>query len=167
MISIVLNNLSKIENEVASKLLDIFYGKQEKVEDGFYESTVFGSESNYDKLKNSMNGLVVGSVHKKIVETPLVFIRAKENPVFCSQKEQGIAFGFTLVNYKNNYPLLLVVVDKDGSKYKYKSMKYDVETNTFVDSISQSKSCADFDKLMKHVLDNLEEDVKQWINKYI
>jgi hypothetical protein len=167
MISTVLNNLSKIDNEVASKLLDIFYGKQEKVEDGFYESTVFLSESNYDKMKNSINGSIVGSVHKKIVETPLVFIRSKENPVFCSQKEQGIALGFTLVNYTNNLPLVIAIVDKDGAKYKYKSIMYDVDTKTYIDSITSSKSCSDFEKLIKHINENLEKDVNKWYKKYI
>jgi len=166
MIGIVLEKLSKIEDPTADKLLSIFKGTQTEVEESFYATTVFESQEKYQSLTGWLNGQVVGDVHKKIVETPLVFIRGKEQPVFCSTKNQGIAFGFTMVDYRNSTPLVIATVDMVSGKYEYKSTKLDKDTNKYVASEFSSVDCTNLKALVDMVLENLNNDVDKWIDKY-
>jgi hypothetical protein len=166
MISKVIEEISKIENATAEKLIAIFQNKQEEVAEDFYASTVFESEENYKRLKGYLNGKVVGSVQRKIIETPLVFIRSKEQPVFCSADKQGIAFGFTMVDYRSSKPLVIAVIDKVDENYEYKSIMYDKESNTYIDSESISGSCAELEALITMFVDAVNKDADKWIGKY-
>jgi hypothetical protein len=166
MISIVLTNLEQIKDPTSDKLLSILEGKQEEVTESFYTETVFESQEKYQSLSGWLNGQVVGTVHKKMVETPLVFIRAKQQPVFTSAKNQGIAFGFTMVDYRSSKPLVVSTVEKNGDKYEYKSIIFDKETNKYTESEFSSVSCSDLKSLVDMVLESLNNDVDKWINKY-
>jgi hypothetical protein len=166
MIATVLEKLAKIEDPTAHKLLSILNGKEAEVKDSFYSKTVFESQEKYQSLTGWLNGQVIGSVHKKMVETPLVFIRAKQQPVFTSSKNQGIAFGFTMVDYRSSTPLVIVTVDIVSGKYEYKSTKLDNESNKYVESEFSSVDCSDLKALVDMVLENLNNDVDKWINKY-
>lgn len=166
MISRVIADLQRIEDTTAEKLVAIFSGTETKVEDSFYASTVFESQEKYNELKGYISGQVVGSVSKKMIETPLVFVRGKEQPVFCSYPTQGIAFGFTLVDYRSSKPLVVATVDNVGAEYEYKSVKWDSVTNTYTESEFSSMVCEDFKTLIDMVLENLNNDVDKWKNKY-
>lgn len=166
MISIVLTNLEQIKDPTSDKLLSILEGKQEEVSESFYTETVFESQEKYQSLSGWLNGQIVGAVQKKMVETPLVFIRAKQQPVFTSAKNQGIAFGFTMVDYRSSKPLVVVTVEKNGTKYEYKSIFFDKETSKYAESEFSSVSCADLKALVDMVLENLNTDVDKWINQY-
>jgi hypothetical protein len=166
MIAKVITSLGKIENTVSQKLLSIFTNKLEKVEQSYYSNSLFENQENYIKLSNQLNGRIVGSVHRKIVETPLVFIRGKENPVFFAGKDQGIDFGFTMVDYRTSQPLLIVNVEFKDSKFYYKSIIFNKESGQYITSLSKNKNCNDFNTLVDFVLEHLNTDVDFWIDKY-
>lgn len=166
MIAKVIEQLEKIEDATAQKLVAIFKGTQAKVAEGFYDKTVFGSQAGYTSNAGYLNSQMVGSVQKALVETPLVFTRGKEQPIFCSYPSQGIAFGFTLVDYRSSKPLVVATIDLVGKKYEYKSIKFDKDSNTYVASEFSSVSCSDIKALLAMVLENLNNDVNKWIDKY-
>lgn len=166
MIAKVIAELEKIEDATAQKLVAIFKGTQAKVEDGLYATTVFKSQEGYTSNTGYLNSQMVGSVQKALVETPLVFTRGKEQPIFCSFKGQGIAFGFTLVDYRSSKPLVVATIDLVGKKYEYKSIKFDKDLNSYTESEFSSVSCSDVKALLTMVLENLSNDVNKWIDKY-
>ncbi len=165
MINKVIAYLQKIENEASDKLLQIFEGKQDSVEDSFYAETVFKTQNEYGVLGSVLRGKIQGSFRAELVETPLTFVRGKEGPVFFSLKNQGIDFGFTLVDYRSSQPLVIVVVEFKDSKYEYKSIKFDSESNSYVDSEFSSQECDKFEDLSDLVLTNLDTDIKKWLGK--
>jgi hypothetical protein len=166
MIQKVINSIEKIDNNVAKDLLAIFNNTQPNVDEAYYTSTVFKTQEKYRSYNGILNGVVVGSVQKQMVETPLVFIRAKQQPVFCSEKNQGISFGFTMVDYRSSFPLVIVMVTKVDKNYEYKSIMFDKESNTFIDSETSIKACKTIDDLLNHVSKYTIKDVAKWINKY-
>ena len=166
MISKVISQLKTIDNPTAKKVLSIFEGTQPKCPPQFYSKTIFESQEQYNSMKGYLNSQIVGSVSRKMIETPLVFIRAKEQPVFCSTPEQGIAFGFTIVDYRSSNILVIVVIDKLSDKYEYKSIMFDKTSNSYIDSEESVNSCADVKELLDKIIENLNSDVDKWINKY-
>lgn len=165
MLNKVIENLKNIENQTSQKLVDIFTNKQEVVNESFYSSTIFGSQENYTKNEGFLNGQIIGPFQKKMVETPLVFIRAKQQPVFCSGLNQGIDFGFTMVDYRTSKPLVVVTVTYGNSEFKYESIMFDTETSTYTQSETATKTCTDINELISFVLENTEKDINKWINK--
>jgi len=166
MIAKVIEQLEKIEDATAQKLVSIFKGTQPTVAQTVYSKSVFKSQQEYTSQSQYLNGQLVGSVHKKLVETPLVFTRGKEQPIFCSYPSQGIAFGFTLVDYRSSKPLVVAVIDLVSKKYEYKSIKLDKDTDKYVESEFSSVDCADVKALLDMVTENLNNDVDKWIDKY-
>lgn len=166
MIQKVIGALEKIDNQVAKDLLAVFNNTQPTVDAAYYTSTVFETQDKYNNYKGVINGAVTGPVHKQLIDTPLVFVRGKEQPVFCSGKDQGISFGFTMVDYRNSFPLVVAMITKVGSDYEYKSIMFDKTSSTFVDSESAVKACATIKELLDHVSEYTGKDVSKWINKY-
>ena len=166
MIQKVINSLEKIDNKVAKDLLAIFNNTQPNVDEAYYASTVFETQDKYRNYNGVLNGAIVGPIQKQMVETPLVFIRAKQQPVFCSEKNQGISFGFTMVDYRSSESLVVVMVTKVDGGYEYKSIMLDKESNTFIDSETSVKACETIDDLLNHVSEYTAKDVAKWVNKY-
>ncbi len=131
-----------------------------------YLDSVASTQENYNNYKGVLNGAIVGTVHKKMVETPLTFIRAKEQPVFCSGKDQGTSFGFTLVDYRSSTPLVIAVIRKSENGYLYSSIMLDKESNSYITSENLVKDCDSIKALTDYVSESVNLDVDKWINKY-
>jgi hypothetical protein len=71
-----------------------------------------------------------------------------------------------MVDYRSSKPLVIAVINKVGTKYEYKSIMFDKETNSYVDSESVSKSCAKLETLVGMFTDAVNKDADKWIDKY-
>lgn len=165
MLNKVIEGLKGIDSPVSKKLFDIFTKNQSVVGDDFYSSTIFKEEGNYNKNKTMISGKIFGTFQKKIVETPLVFIRGKELPIFFSADDQGIDFGFTMVDYITSKPLLVVTLLFDKLGVKYESIMFDVKTSTYISSTVVNKVCDDINDLVSFIIENANNDIDKWVSK--
>ena len=165
MLQIVINDLQGIDNQIAKDLLSIFKGEQPKVEEGFYESTIFGSQVGYNSAMSYINGNIIGSVNKKIVETPLVFVRGNCTGIWSSSIGQGVAFGFTMVDYVSKKPLIVCTITKNADKFDYKSITWNKETSAYVDSINSSVDCTNINELLEFVSEKINLDIDKFLTK--
>ena len=165
MLQIAINNLEAIDNQIAKDLLSVFKGEQSKVEEGFYESTIFTSQAGYNSTMAIFNSKMISSVNRKLVETPLVFVRGNCTGVWSSSIGQGVAFGFTLVDYVTKKPLIVCTITKNADKFDYKSITWDKETGAYIDGISSSKKCNDTNELLKFVSEKINLDIDKFLTK--
>jgi hypothetical protein len=165
MLQIVINNLEGVDNKIAKDLLSVFKSEQSKVEEGFYESTIFGSQAEYSSTMSIFNSKMISSVNRKLVETPLVFVRGNCTGVWSSSIGQGVAFGFTLVDYVTKKPLIVCTITKNADKFDYKSITWDKETSVYIDGIISSKKCKDTNELLQMVTEKMNLDIDKFLLK--
>ena len=160
-----LNNLKEINNPIAETLLAILDNTLPAVEDSFYESTVFGSKEEYTKNVFQIKNAFLANFGKQLVETPLTFVRGNMGAVWSATAGQGIVTGVMLFHYVTKQPLFLVTIDKDSTKYKYESAKYNEETKTFDTLTSKSKAATSIQQLAVFVSDTVAKDIATFIIK--
>lgn len=147
----------KAENHaVISKLIDIYEGKTSLVD---YSNTIFESLENYKKTMNVIGGNIIGSQIKNFVNTPLVAERGNQNKTYFSHSDKGIGFGYIFIDYIKKNPLFVLVIDKEGTEYKYSSCAFDKSTKAWVDKKNVTTSASSVNELMDFVITNLSEDV--------
>jgi hypothetical protein len=154
-----INQLKTTDHPVIAKLIDINDGKTSSVD---YSTTVFETLDGYKKTMTNIDGNIVGSQIKNFVNTPLVAERGNQNKTYFSAPEKGIGFGYIFIDYIKKNPLLVIVVDKDGTNYSYTSCKFNKETKTFEDGNSVETSIENVNSLVDFTINNLSEDVKSF-----
>jgi hypothetical protein len=154
-----INQLKATDHPVISKLIEINNGETPSVD---YSTTVFETSSGYNNSMNIIGNSIVGSQLKNFVETPLVAERGNQNKTYFSAPEKGIGFGYIFIDYIKKNPLLVIVVDKDGTKYSYKSCKFNKETKTWESSNTVKASINDIKSLVDFTINNLSEDVNSF-----
>jgi len=162
MIQIILKELQEINTERSNKLLSIFNNTQSEVEESFYATTIFESFPKYISTLNIFSSQVEGELQRRLVETPLSFIRGKETAIFKSSPKQGIDFGGVLFHYVTKKPLIIFTVTKSSTGYVYNSSLYKEEENAYVDRISVNLTKTSLDKFYKSFFKALSEDVSNW-----
>lgn len=166
MIQSIIEQLNKIENPISEKLVAINKNIQSEVGSNYYATTVFETYEKYAFEMQSFTMKLVGSNSKKLVETPLIFVRGgNTKPVWSSTKNQGIAFGATLVDYVSKQPLIVFVIDKDGENYSYKSIIFDITTKTYVTGESKNSSCSSINDLIDFAMLNANLDIDKFYKK--
>jgi hypothetical protein len=160
MTGLIIDKLKAIDNPVAETLVKIVTNTLPQVEEGFYEGTVFGSQDNYKRNSFQLVNAFQKHFGKELVETPLTFVRGREGSVWTASFNQGITTGVVLFDYVAKTPLLLVVVDKDDSTYRYVSAKYNQETNTYEPLSNKTKAAKSIAELSKLISDNIAKDIK-------
>jgi hypothetical protein len=163
MIAVILEQLKKSDNPLATTLVNIIENKLPAVEDSFYESTVFGSKAGYLADQFQTIQAVTNNFGKPLVETPLTYVRGNVGPVFTASPGQGITTGTVLFNYVTKKPLLLMVVDKDGTTYRYQSAKYNAETKTFNQLTNKTKAAKSVAELATLINTNIANDIATFV----
>jgi len=154
-----INQLKATDHPVIAKLIEINNGETPAVD---YSTTVFETLSGYTRSMDTIGNTVIGSQLKNFVETPLVAERGNQNKTYFSAPEKGIGFGYIFIDYIKKNPLLVIVVDKDGTKYSYKSCKFNKETKTWESSNTVKASINDIKSLVNFTINNLSEDVNSF-----
>jgi hypothetical protein len=154
-----INQLNATDHPVIAKLIEINNGETPAVD---YSTTVFETLSGYTRSMDTIGNTVIGSQLKNFVETPLVAERGNQNKTYFSAPEKGIGFGYIFIDYIKKNPLLVIVVDKDGTNYSYTSCKFNKETKTFEDGNSVETSIENVNSLVDFTINNLSEDVKSF-----
>jgi hypothetical protein len=144
------------DHAVISNLINIYEGKTSSVD---YSTTIFESLKTYNKTMNSIEGNIIGSQIKNLVNTRLVAERGNENKTYFSHPDKGVGFGYIFIDYIKKNPLLVLVVDKDGSDYKYSSCGYDKESASWIDKTTTTINASNIKELLDAVIEKLSEDV--------
>jgi hypothetical protein len=160
MTGLIIDKLKAIDNPLAETLVNIVTKALPSVEEGFYEGTIFESEEGYRRNSFQLVNAFQGHFGKELVETPLTFVRGREGAVWTAVAGQGIKTGVVLFDYISKTPLLLAVVDKDGTTYRYKSVKFDSETKSYTQLTNKTKAAKSISELAKLVSDNISADIK-------
>jgi hypothetical protein len=160
MTGLIIDKLKAIDNPLAETLVKIVTNTLPSVEEGFYEGTIFESQDGYRRNSFQLVNGFQSHFGKELVETPLTFVRGREGAVWTASINQGITTGVVLFDYVTKTPLLLVVVDKDNSTYRYLSAKYNAETNTYDQLSNKTKAATKIADLTKLISDNVAKDIK-------
>jgi hypothetical protein len=154
-----INQLKATDHSVIAKLIKINNGETSAVD---YSTTVFETSSGYTRSMDTIGSTVIGSQLKNFVETPLVAERGNDNKTYFSAPDKGIGFGYIFIDYIKKNPLLVLVVDKDGTNYSYASCKFNKETKTWENGNSVETSIENVKGLVDFTINNLSEDVKSF-----
>jgi hypothetical protein len=154
-----INQLKATDHPVIAKLIEINNGETPAVD---YSTTVFETLSGYNNAMNNIDNSIIGSQSKNFVETPLIAERGNQNKTYFSAPEKGIGFGYIFIDYIKKNPLLVIVVDKDGTKYSYTSCKFNKETKTWGSGVTVKLVIKDVKALIDFTINNLSEDVKSY-----
>jgi hypothetical protein len=157
-----LYSLPTTDNATFQKSVAIEANDLDTVDDAFYASTVFETFKGFQTNIPRFERYLLGSLRKRLVETPLMPERGNSRKAFYANKNKGVAWGLRLVDYRTNNPLLTVVVDKDGANYSYKSVIYNGATKEFEDSQSATQSLSDKNALLAFVQEKLTLDVAKF-----
>jgi len=157
-----LYSLPQVDNTTFKKAIDIEEDKLTAVDETFYSSTIFNSQKDFERTVFRYEKYIIGKIRKDLVETPLLPERGNGRKTFLAKPNKGVSWGLRLNDYRNNRPLLTIVVDKAGSKYSYSSVLYNFQTNQFEDSITASKNIKDTSELLDFVVENLETDISKF-----
>jgi len=149
-------NLKAEDHAVISKLIDINEGKTSSVD---YSTTIFESLKSYNQTMNTIDGNIIGSQIKNLVETPLVAERGNQTKAYFSQPDKGVGFGYIFIDYIKKNPLLVLVVAKEGDDYKYSSCGFNKQTASWEDKKSVTTSASSVKELTDFVIINLSEDI--------
>jgi len=166
MIAIVLKTLTEINNPISDKLVNIFENKQDSVSDDFYATTVFENQGKYTLETSVFSGQMFGYFNKPIVDTPLAFVRGNFPYVFPSCKNQGVAFGLTMVDYISKKPYIVIVADKTtmDKTYSLKTLVYDLKTKSYEET-SVNLICENLTELLDVFKYTLENIINNFITK--
>ena len=133
MLGIVVNNLREIQvaNATAKKVVDTFEGK--KPTNNQYAQTPFGNYRNYSKKMALYNGWLRGKFKEDLIKTDLIFARTNQPVNFASKLDQGVGFGWTLVNYVTKRPVIINYTDYENGKTTLKSSLLNLNTGVYED----------------------------------
>jgi hypothetical protein len=162
MTGIIMNKLKAIEDPIAETLVKIITNTLPQVEESFYEDTVFESQDGYRRNNFQLVNAFQSHFGKELVETPLTFVRGREGAVWTAPIGQGITTGVVLFDYITKTPLLLVVVDKDGTTYRYQSVKYNLNTKVYDPLTNKTKAVKSIKELTTLISDNVSNDIKSF-----
>ena len=133
MLQIVIKNLSNLRtNDVASDLVKTFEGKRPTYSD--YDKTPYRSFRNYQKKMALFNGWLKGKFQKDLVDTNLIFTRTNLPVNFASKEDQGVGFGWTLIDYITKRPIIIDYTDFVNDQNVFKSSKLNLQTGLYDDS---------------------------------
>lgn len=141
--------IKKDKNEVVQEILSIFKGSGTTVD---YSTTVFGSNYTEYKLnvENNIGSILYEGTKNKIWNTSLIVEPSTNDMFYKSEKNKGVNFGWIMLNYITQIPVLCTVVEFNNGTYTYRSATFDKESKSFVNSqntsitTTKSKELADF-----------------------
>jgi hypothetical protein len=151
-----ISQLKSENHSVISKLMDIYKGNTPSVD---YSTTIFESLEKYKKAMAMIGGNIIGSQIKNFVNTPLVAERGNQNKTYFSHPDKGVGFGYIFIDYIKKNPLFVLVVDKEGTEYKYSSCAFDKSTKTWVDTKNITAPASSVNELIDFIITNLSEDI--------
>jgi hypothetical protein len=157
-----LYSLPKTDNATFKKSVAIEENDLPTVDDSYYATTVFETFKGFETNIPRFERYILGSIRKSLVETPLMPERGNGRKAFYANKNKGVSWGFRLVDYRSNNPLLTVVVDKVGTQYSYSSVIYNPSTKQFEDSQSATNTASDKNALLNFVQEKLILDVAKF-----
>jgi hypothetical protein len=159
MIGPAITNLTAINNPLAENLLALLNNTLPAVEESFYESTIFGSKSEYTKQVFQIKNAFVANFGKNLVETPLTFVRGNIGAVWSAVPGKGILTGVMLFHYITKQPLFLATVDQESAAYKYESAKYNRDTMEFDSLTSESHAATSIEELVEFISEKVSTDI--------
>lgn len=115
-----IDKIKNVDNTVIKSLVAINDGTSASVD---YASTIFGSFEGFQNAQNSIEGALLGSQQKALVNTPLIPEQGNDSKLYAATKDHGVGFGLIFIDYKTKDPKLVVVVD--GSSYSSASLQKD------------------------------------------
>jgi hypothetical protein len=152
----------RINNPILDSLLEMRAGSRPTVAEGFYESTVFGSERTYNNSLKQIENKVLDSNRRKMVNTPLV-VSPQPKAIYNCESNQGVAIGFYYVDYRTHLPLLCVMCDVSAGGYTYKSTYYDVKEEAWKDGRNVEQSLASVNELIQFCSTNIGLDMDVFV----
>lgn len=159
----IIEVLKNIDNTIAKTLVSIVDQTLPAVEDAYYETTVYKSKQEYTKNQYQVRQAFTNHFTKELVETPLTFVRGNLGTVWNASAGTGITAGTVLIDYRTKNPLLLIVIDKNGTTYRYQSAKYNTTTNTYDQLTNKTKAAKSIEELAKFTSDNVAKDITTFI----
>ena len=134
MIGIVVNKLEQLQdsNVIAKELVTTYKGKRKVEVD--YTKTPYGSFRNYIKNMLIFNGWLKGEFKKDLLDTNLIFIKTNQPVNFMSREDQGVGFGWTLVDYVTKRPIIMNYTDFLNDENVYQKSLLDLRTGEYVNS---------------------------------
>jgi hypothetical protein len=152
----------KSDNAIIVKAQQIAKNDLDSVDETFYTDTVYGSYEGFEKTLRSFEGVIIGSIRKKLNDTVLLPSKGNERKILFPRKSKGIAWTMYFLDYRTNRPVLSVVVDKATTRYTYNSAVYDAAAKTYVEGTSSSKTVSDKEGLLNFVLEKLNADIERF-----
>jgi hypothetical protein len=157
----IVKQLENIKDANTDKLVALISSKQPVCPPDLYSKSVFASQENYDLTADYFDCQIVGKYAPLIWNNSLIFVGGNDAKVIASAKEQGVALGLVMLDYKSKQVQLAVVVDKDGTKYSYVSTIYDKTTKAFT-TTTVKETCADVKALLAFFSTKLGEDIAKF-----
>jgi hypothetical protein len=153
--------IKKDKNEVVQEILSIFKGSGTTVD---YSTTVFGSNYTEYKLnvENNVGSILYESTKNKLWDTFLIVEPSTNEMFYKSEKNKGVNFGWIMLDYIGQKPLLCCVVEFDGGTYTYKSATFDKETKSFVNSQNESITTTKSRELAEFMVEKFNLDLDKY-----
>lgn len=166
MLTLVINQVSKLKNKEADDFLEVCNNSGAEVEDAYYTETVFESREKYALHISRIKSNVAGAIKKSMIETPLAFVRGSRlGELNSSFPGKGIKLAYTLIDYRSKKPLIIASIDKVGSAYVYSAQVFEKETNSYRADIT-NLTCESIQEYETQVINKTLELVKSFTNKY-
>jgi hypothetical protein len=162
-----MRNLFKLNpqnHEVIAKIIAANNNETSKVDENYFEETVFKSVSNFVQLQKIISDLFTGVVSKELVETPLISERGNSSLLYTSTPDRGMRIGIIFIDYRKKNPLLVICLDKNESGYTYQSTRF--ENNQWNDGIDFAFDAETFNDFVINVSTKIREDVVYFTGKY-
>lgn len=157
----IIKQLENIKDANTDKLVALITAKQPVCSPDTYSKSVFESQENYDLKADYIDCQIVGKHAPLLWNNSLVFDAGNDSKVMASAKEQGIALGLVMLDYKSKQVQIAVVVDKDGTKYSYTSTVYNETTKAYA-TTTVKETCADIKALLAFFSAKLGEDIAKF-----
>jgi len=156
MLAIVISNLERVNNDISKEVVDTYFGKKSTRKD--YQNTIYRDFTTYIKKMSMFNGWLKGRFQKDLADTNLIFTKTNQPVNFSSKQDQGIGFGFTLVDYVTKRPMIINYVDDQN---KLKTSIFNKTTGEYVNT-EKTIQAATPDELGNKIMD----EVKTQINSF-
>jgi hypothetical protein len=157
----IIKQLENIKDANTDKLVALISSKQPVCPPDLYSKSVFESQAKYDLDADYFDCQIVGKYASLLWNNSLVFDGGNNAKVLASAKDQGIALGIVMLDYKTKKVQIAVVVDKDGTKYSYTATVYNETTKVYETAVVK-ETCADMKALLSFFSTKLGLDIAKF-----
>jgi hypothetical protein len=159
-----INKLKKEDHLVIEKIIKMVNGETETVQENYFQTTPFLTETGFMNSQKMIGDFLVGYVSKPMIETPLIGERGNQAITYTGPKGKGMGFGLILIDYRTKAPLLSLYVDKTATGYSYESARF--ENGAWVNGINANFNATSQKEFLEDVAENLDTDVRWFTDKY-